>query len=126
MTQIYKYLLSDSSKNSTFILNWVNNSIFASVVDSILDSRSSNSTSIFQFCDSASTRLRFQSFNIRLDDEPRVGTPLRRYLVLSQQIVITACSFAFFKTVSWLGFDPLRGPSLAPFKYHPVMGVVHL
>ena len=41
------------------------------------------STSIFQFCDSASTRLRLQSFDIRLDDEPRVGTQLRRYLISS-------------------------------------------
>ena len=84
MTQIYKYLLSDSSKNSTFILkkNLANNSIFALVLDSILDSRSSNSISIFQFCDSALTWLRLQSFDIRLDDEPWVGTPLCRYLML--------------------------------------------
>ena len=77
MTQIYKYLLSDSSKNSTFILkSSANNLIFASV----FNSRSSNSTLIFQFCDSASTRLRLQSFDIRLENEPHVGTPLRRYL----------------------------------------------
>ena len=62
--------------------NSANNWIFASVFDSILDSRSSNSTSIFQFCDSASTRLRLQSFDVCLDDKPRVGTPLRRYLEL--------------------------------------------
>ena len=81
MTQIYKYLLSDSSKNLTFILkNSANNSIFASVFDFWL----SNSNSIFQFCDSASTRLGLQSFDIRLNDEPRVGTPLCRYLVLAQ------------------------------------------
>ena len=49
--------------------------------DSILDWRSSNSTLIFQFCDLASTRLRLQSFNIRLDNELRVGTPLRQYFV---------------------------------------------
>ena len=29
----------------------------------------------------ALTRLRLQSFGIRLDNEPRVGTPLRRYLL---------------------------------------------
>ena len=81
MTQIYKYLLSDSSKNSTFIpTNSANNSIFALVFDLILDSRLSNSTLIFQFCDSALTRLRLQSFDIRLDDDPLFGTPLRRYL----------------------------------------------
>ena len=44
-------------------------------------SRSSNLTSILQFSNSASTRLRLQSFDICLDDEPRVGTPLRRYLL---------------------------------------------
>ena len=77
MTQIYKYLLSDMSENSTFILkNSANNSVF--------DSRTSNSTSIFEFCDSASTQLRLQSFDIRLDNEPRVGTPLRRYLVMAE------------------------------------------
>ena len=82
MTHLYKYLIPDSSKNSTFILkNSANNSIFASIFDSILDSRSSNSISILQFSDSALTRLRLQSFDIRLDDEPRVGTPLRRYLL---------------------------------------------
>ena len=37
------------------------------------------STSILQFSDSAPTRLRLQSFIICLDDEPRVGTPLRRF-----------------------------------------------
>ena len=59
--KIHKYLLSDSSKNSTFIpKNSANNLIFASVFDSILDLRSSNSTSIFQFWDLASTRLRLQ------------------------------------------------------------------
>ena len=58
--------------------NSANNSIFAS----ILDSRSSNSTTILQFSDSASTRLRLQSFDIRLDDEPRVWTPLCQYLTL--------------------------------------------
>ena len=39
-------------------------------------------TAIHQFYDSASTRLRLQSFGIRLDDEPRVGTLLRRNLML--------------------------------------------
>ena len=81
MTHLYKYLMPDSSKNSTFILkNSANNLIFASIFDSILDSRSSNSISILQFSYSASTRLRLQSFDVRLDNEPRVGTPLRRYL----------------------------------------------
>ena len=61
--------------------NSANNSIFAWVFDSILDSRSSNSTLIFQFCDLASTRPRLQSFDICRDDEPRVRTPLRWYLV---------------------------------------------
>ena len=79
MTHLYKFLIPDSSKNSTFILkNSANNSIF-------------DSTSIFQFCDSASTRLRLQSFAIRLDDEPdepRVGTPLRRYLVSSSRLEV--------------------------------------
>ena len=85
MTQIYKYLFSDLSKNSTFKLrNLANNSIFASVFDSILDSRSRNSTSIFQFCDSVSTLLRLQSFDIRLNDKPRVETPLRRYLLCAK------------------------------------------
>ena len=56
-------------------------SIFDSVFDSIFNSGSSNSTSIHQFYYSASTRLRSPTFNIRLDDESRVGTPLCRYLV---------------------------------------------
>ena len=48
-----KFLISDSSKNLTFILkNSANNSIFASIFDSILDSGSSNLTSIFQFLES--------------------------------------------------------------------------
>ena len=29
----------------------------------------------------ASTRLRYQSFDIRLEDEPRVGTPIRQRLL---------------------------------------------
>ena len=66
---------------STFILkNLANNSIFTSIFDSIFDSRLSKSTSILQFSDLALTQLRLQSFDIRLDDEPRVGTPLRQYL----------------------------------------------
>ena len=52
-----------------------------SIFDSIFDLRSSNSTSIHQFQDSALTRLRLQSFSIRLDIESRVGTPLRPYLL---------------------------------------------
>ena len=80
------YLLSDSSKNSTFILK-----------NSVLDSRSSNSTSIFQFCDSASTRLRLQSFDIRLDDEPRVGTPLHRYLKNRQRMTYPLLNGLIFK-----------------------------
>ena len=67
MTHLYKLLIPDSSKNWTFILkNSANNLIF--------DSRSSNSIAILQFSDSASTRLRLQSFDIRLNNEPRVGT----------------------------------------------------
>ena len=80
---ICKFLLpfSSKSKNSTFILkNSANNSIFASIFDSILDLRSSNSTMILQFSNSALTRLRLHSFHFRLDNEPRVGTPLCRYL----------------------------------------------
>ena len=34
------------------------------------------------------TGLRLQSFDIRLNDEPRVGTPLRRYLVKVNKIGI--------------------------------------
>ena len=67
----YKLLLPDLSKNSA------NYSIFAS--------RSSNSPSIHQFYYSASTRLRSQTFSIRLEDESGVGTPLRQNLVKSQQ-----------------------------------------
>ena len=47
---------------------------------SVFDSWSSNSGSIHQFYDLASTRLRLQSLSNRLDDEFRVGTPLRRNL----------------------------------------------
>ena len=46
-------------------------SIFDSVFDLIFDSRSSNSTSIHQFYNSASTQLRSPTFNICLDDESR-------------------------------------------------------
>ena len=56
--------------------NSAKNLIFAS----ILNLRSSNSTSIHQFYYSASTRLSLQSFGICLDDESRVPTPLRQYL----------------------------------------------
>ena len=85
---LYKLLLPDLSQNSTFILkNSANNSIFASV----LDSRSSNSTSIHQFYYSASTRLRAQTFTIRLDDESQVGTPLRLNLLLT---FLTFCRMA--------------------------------
>ena len=100
MTQIYKYLLSDSSKNSTFILkNSAKNSIFASVFDSILSSRLSNSTSIFQFCDLASTRLRLQSFDIRLDDEARVGTSLRQNLMKTTKLLSSLFAiFMIFQT----------------------------
>ena len=61
--------------------------MFASVLGSIL-----NSTSIFQFCDSASTRLRLQSFDIRLNDKPLVGTPLCQYLMPFKYLV----TFPFF------------------------------
>ena len=58
----------------TFILkNMANNSVF--------NSRWSNSTSIHQFYDSALTQLRLQSFSIRLKNETRVRTPLRRNLL---------------------------------------------
>ena len=49
--------------------------IFDSVFDLIFDSRSSNSTTIHQIYESASTQLRSRTFSIRLDDESRVGTP---------------------------------------------------
>ena len=52
-----------------------------SIFDSIFDLRSGNSTSIHQFYDLASTRLRLQSFGISLDDDSLVGSLLRRYLV---------------------------------------------
>ena len=54
--------------------------IFDSVFDSIFDSRSSNSTTIHQIYYSASTQLRPRTLSICLDDESRVGTPLRRNL----------------------------------------------
>ena len=58
---IYKLLLPDLSKNSIFILkNSANNSVF----NSVFNSRSSNSTLIHQFYDSALTWLRLQSFDI--------------------------------------------------------------
>ena len=63
------------------IFDSIFDSIFNSVIDSIFDSGSSNSTPIHQFYYSASTRLRSPTFSIRLDDESRVGTPLRRYLI---------------------------------------------
>ena len=50
------------------------------IFDLIFNSRSSNSASIHQFYYLASTWLRSLTFSIRLDDESRVGTPLRRYL----------------------------------------------
>ena len=49
--------------------------IFALILDSI------NLASILQFSDLAPTRHRSQSFDNCLDDEPRVGNPLRQYLV---------------------------------------------
>ena len=73
--------MSDLSKNLTFILK---NSANNSVLDSIFDLGSRNSTSIHQFYDSASTRLRLQSFGIRLNDETGVGTPLRQNFYLAR------------------------------------------
>ena len=121
MTQIYKYLLSDSSKNSTFILkNSANYSIFASV----FDLRSSNSTLIFQFCNSASTRLRLQSFDISLGDEPRVGTPLRRYLFVSccsyWVILIFGIIKQYLQVLNMSSFDPRSGlRPLSTVAVHP-------
>ena len=74
-------------KTRLILKNAANNSIFASVLDLILNLRSSNSTLIFQFCDSALTRLRLQSFDISLDDELRVGTQLCRYLLIYSLVV---------------------------------------
>ena len=71
---LYKLLLPDSSQNSTFILK---NSTY-------------NSTSIHQLYYSASTRLRSQTFSIRLDDESRVGTLLRQNLLAR---VVFRCQF---------------------------------
>ena len=50
--------------------------------DSIFDSGSSNSTSIHLFYYLASTQLKSPTFSIRLNDESRVGTPLRLCLVI--------------------------------------------
>ena len=73
---------------SNFILkNSANNSVF----NSIFNSRSSNSTSIHQLYDSALTRLRLQSFGIRLDDEPQVGTPLRQCLPITYKYFLSDC-----------------------------------
>ena len=58
------------------------------VFASIFDSRSSNSTLIHPFYYSASTRLRLQSFGIHLHDKSRVGTPLRRNLLIWGMSVI--------------------------------------
>ena len=44
-------------------------------------SRSSYSTPNHQFFGSTTIRLRYQSFVIRLNDKPRVGTPIRRNLM---------------------------------------------
>ena len=55
--------------------------IINSVFDSILNSTPNNPTPIHHFYLSGSTRLKLQSFDIRLDDEAWVGTPLRRNLL---------------------------------------------
>ena len=86
--------------------------IFDSVVESIFDSRSSNSTTFHQIYSSALTRLRSQTFSICIDDESWVGTPLRRNLLevhkfwcnISQKsfigsvFVLIKKSFLFFAT----------------------------
>ena len=116
MTHLYKFSIPDSSKNSTFILkNSAKNSIFASIFDLILDSRSSNSTSIFQFCDSDSalTRLMLQSFDIRLDDEPQVGTPLRRYLTSVGLFTI----FSLTQNTLIIDYMILFSHHVVPFRY---------
>ena len=74
---LYKLLLPDLSKNSTFILK---NLAIYSIFASIFDLRLSNSSSIHQFYYSASIRLRSQTFSIRLNDESWVRIPLCRYL----------------------------------------------
>ena len=43
---------------------------------------------------SASTRLRSQTFSIRLDKESPVGTPLRRYLI-SNGLVFIALAYCY-------------------------------
>ena len=47
---------------------------------SIFDSRSSNSIPIHQFYDSTTIWLRYQRYENQLDDERRVGTPIRQNL----------------------------------------------
>ena len=71
--------------------------MFALVLNSIFDSRLSNSTSIHQFCDSASTWLRLRSFGIRLDDESLVGTQLRRNLTLRKIPFLTNFHYIIYE-----------------------------
>ena len=67
-----------------------------------------HSTSILQIYDSALTQLRLQSFDIRLDDVPRVGTPLRRYLVLIE--CYYGLEWAYNKIQALKTFVGRRGP----------------
>ena len=57
-------------------------------LDSVLDSGLNNSTPIHHFYYSESTRLRTQSFSIRLDGECQVGTPVRRYLQFCKILIL--------------------------------------
>ena len=79
--QLWRLLVESSQSIHVFDHLWVNNWVFDSILDSIFGSRSSNLTSIHQFYDLASTRLRLQSFGICLHDEPWVWTPLCQYLL---------------------------------------------
>ena len=42
-------------------------------------------------------------------------------VTLTCYLLLVACCL-LKQVVSWMGFDPLRGLYLVPFKYHPVMG----
>ena len=80
---------------------------------SIFDSRSSNSPSIHQFYYSASTRLKSQTFSIRLNDESRVGTPLR------QNLVVINCRYSFAQLCTCE--DGLAYISGTPSNYYSVL-----
>ena len=63
--------------------------------------RLSNLTANHQFFDSTTIQLRHQSFGIRLDDKPQVGTQIRRNLLSTVVLVLKHSCFISGDIFDW-------------------------